>query len=153
MISILGELIELLEIIGGKIKMLAPIETQPANVPLDGLDILHVLCLGVGVIETQMADAAIFLGYAEIERNRLGMADVQEAVRLRREAGDHSAIISAGAVIFGDDFSDEIFVFGNWCGVCHGDTVLRVAWPPFTPLQPPPEIMGRLLKLPPLAGD
>ena len=42
------------------------------------LDVFHVLGLGVGVIETQMADAAILLGYAEIEADRLGVADVQK---------------------------------------------------------------------------
>src|SRR5207245_11708761 len=38
-----GPLIELLEVVGGVVEMLAPVEAEPAHVRLDRLDVLHAL--------------------------------------------------------------------------------------------------------------
>ena len=54
---------------------------------LNGIDILGVLLGGVGIIHAQVADAAKMLSGAEIYGQRLAVADVEIAVRLRREAG------------------------------------------------------------------
>ena len=51
----------------------------------------------VGVVEAQVAQAAELLGDAEVQADRLGVADVQIAVRLGREAGVHAAVVLAGA--------------------------------------------------------
>src|SRR5881227_3717709 len=85
----LGPLIELLEIVRRVIEVPAPVEAEPAHVALDGVDVFLVLLGGVGVVEAQMTAAAEFLGDAEIEADRLGVADMKIAVRLRRETGDH----------------------------------------------------------------
>ena len=55
----------------------------------------------------RVAAAAEFLGDAEIEADRLGVADVQIAVRLRRKAG-HDLLDAAGVEIGLDDVADEI---------------------------------------------
>jgi hypothetical protein len=55
------------------------------DVFLDGIHILHVLLGGVGVVETQVANAAVVLGDAEIQAYSLGVTYVKVAVRLRRE--------------------------------------------------------------------
>ncbi len=69
--------------------MLAPIETEPAHVALDGIDIFLLFLGRIGVVEPQMAAAAEFLGDAEVQADRLGVADMQIAVRLGRKAGDY----------------------------------------------------------------
>ena len=63
---------------------------------------------GVGVVEAQVALAAVLLGEAEVEADRLGVADVQVAVRLRREARVDAAAEPAGAVVLLDDLLDEV---------------------------------------------
>ena len=69
--------------------MLAPVEAEPAHVALDGVDIFLLLLGRIGIVEAQVTAAAEFLGDAEIQADRLGVADMQIAVRLRRKAGDH----------------------------------------------------------------
>ena len=51
--------------------------------------------------------AAEVLGQAEVQADRLGVADVQIAVGLRREAGDH-ADVAAVVEIFVDQVADEV---------------------------------------------
>ena len=60
--------------------------------------------------------------HAEVQAECLGVADVQVAVRLRREAGDDLAVVFARGDVRGDDLADEvqsgcrIFVFfGHDC--------------------------------------
>ena len=89
--EMLGPFVELLEIVGRMIEVLAPIEAEPAHVALDGVDIFLLLLGRIGVVEAQVTAAAELLGHAEIEADGLGVADVQIAVRLGREARDHRA--------------------------------------------------------------
>ena len=87
--QVLGPAVELLEIVGRVIEVLAPVEAQPAHVALDGVDVFLLLLGRVGVVEAQVAAAAELLRHAEVEADRLGVADVQVAVGLRRKARDH----------------------------------------------------------------
>ena len=57
------------------------------DILLNGLDKLVVLLRRVRVVHAQVADAAEFLGRAEVDAQCLAVADVQVAVRLRRETG------------------------------------------------------------------
>ena len=56
-----GPLVELLEVVGGEVQVLAPVEAEPAHVLLDGVDVLLLLLDGVGVVEAQVAAAAELL--------------------------------------------------------------------------------------------
>ena len=88
-------------------QMLTPVEPQPAYVALDRVDEFLLFLGRVGVVETKVAAAAEFLGHAEIQANRLGVTDVQIAVRLGWEAGDdglHAPRIEVGL----DDVANEI---------------------------------------------
>ncbi len=49
----------------------------------------------------------VILRQAEIQADRLGMADMQIAVRLGREARDDALVLAAGQIGF-DDVADEI---------------------------------------------
>ena len=100
--------------------MLAPIEAEPAHVALDGVDIFLLLLGRVGVVEAQMAAAAEFLGDAEIQADRLGVADMQVAVRLRRKAGD-DRLMPPRRQIGAHDVADKILARFPYRGLgdCH----------------------------------
>ncbi|PRD39768.1 UNVERIFIED_CONTAM: hypothetical protein NCL1_01509 [Trichonephila clavipes] len=113
-----GEIVQLLEIIRGVADLAGPVEAEPVHIALDGVDVLLRLLLRVGVVEAQVAGAGAarmrgsFLGETEVQADRLGMTDVQVAVRLRREAGDNAVVLAA--VDIGDDAcTDEISGFDH----------------------------------------
>jgi hypothetical protein len=64
-----------------------PVEAEPVDGVDDRVDVLLLFLLRVGVVEAQVADAAVLLGEAEVEADALRVADVQVAVRLGRKAG------------------------------------------------------------------
>ena len=56
------------------------------HVFLDGIDVFNLFLAWIGVVKTQIALAAEFRGKTKIEAYRLGMADMQIAVRFRWKA-------------------------------------------------------------------
>ena len=54
-------------------QMLAPVETKPADVALNGVDKKLFFLGRIGVIEAQMANTAELAGDAEVEANRFGV--------------------------------------------------------------------------------
>ena len=86
---------------------------------LDRVDVLLLLLDRVGVVEAQVAAPAELLRDPEVERDRLGVADVEVAVRLGREAGDDLRD-AALAHVGGDDLADEIASLGSgWAVGAH----------------------------------
>ena len=104
----LGAVVHLLEVVGGEVEVLAPVATQPADVVLDRLDVFGVLGGGVGVVEAEVGAPPVPGGQAEVEQDRLGVADVEEAVRLRREAGDDRTLHPARGQVGIDDVGEEV---------------------------------------------
>src|SRR5689334_14662369 len=84
----LGPFIKLIEIIRGMEEVLTPIVAEPAHVALDRVDEFLLFLRRIGVVEAQITMAAEFLGDAEIDGDRLGVADMEITVRLGREARD-----------------------------------------------------------------
>src|ERR1017187_7706916 len=106
--------------------MLAPIEAEPAHVALDGIDIFLLLLGGVGIVESQMTAAAEFLRNAEIQADRLGMADMEVSVRLRGKSGDD--LFDAPGVEIGlDDVADEVAAGLPGCRIARYLLVVRHA--------------------------
>src|SRR5262245_29411494 len=105
--QVLGPSVELLEVIGSMIEVLAPIKAEPTHVTLNCIDIFLLLLGGVGVIEAQVAAAAKFLGDAEVEADRLGMADVQVTIGLGWKAGGNR-FLPAGLEVGLDNVANEI---------------------------------------------
>ena len=110
--QVYGPVVELVEVVGGEVEMLAPVEAEPADVFLDRVDVLLLFLDRVGVVEAQVAAAAELLGDPEVERDRLGVAEVEVSVRLGREAR-HDLRNPALAHVGGDDLADEIAPFGR----------------------------------------
>src|SRR5439155_21936809 len=101
-----GPLVELMEVVGGVVEMLAPVEAEPADVLLDRVDVLLLFLDRVRVVEAQVTAPAELLGDPEVERDRLGMADVEVSVRLGREPRHHLRDATV-AQIGGNDLTDE----------------------------------------------
>ena len=104
--------VELLEVVGRVVEVLAPVEAEPADVGLDRVDVLLLLLDRVRVVEPQVAAAAELRGDAEVEADRLGVADVEVAVGLGREARDDASVPPA-AQVGGDDVADEVGALGG----------------------------------------
>src|SRR3990167_2834469 len=86
---------QLVEVVGGVTLLAGPLEAQPLYVALDRVDVFLVFLGRVGVVEAQVALAAKLLGQAEVQADRLGMADMQVAVGLRRETGDDFRVLAS----------------------------------------------------------
>ena len=107
-----GPVVELREVARGVVEVLAPVEPQPADVALDGVDVLLLLLGRIGVVEAQVAAAAELVGDAEVDADRLDVTDVEVTVRLGREARDDAADASF-AEVGGDDLADEVAALGR----------------------------------------
>src|SRR5690606_17050568 len=87
----LCELVHVAEVVAGEIQVVVavglPVEAQPVHGVDDGIDVFLVFLLGVGVVEAQVAHAAVVARQPEVHADALGVADVQVAVGLGREAG------------------------------------------------------------------
>ena len=115
--QLLRPLVEPAEVVAREVEMRAPVEAEPVDVARDGVHVLLALLGGVGVVEAQVAAAAQLLGQAEVEADRLGVADVQVAVGLGGKAGDHGPGEAAGLEVLQDGLPDEMGGFG---GLGHG---------------------------------
>ena len=104
------------EIVRGEVQVLAPLEAEPMHRLEDGVDVFLLFLLGVGVVEAHVADAAVGLGQAEVQADRLGVAVVQVAVGLGREARLDAAAPFAVAVVLVDDAADEVGDDGGFGG-------------------------------------
>ena len=59
-------------------------------------------------LQTMADPARLLVGNAEVEANRLGMADMEIAVRFRRKAGHHSAVMFPGSPIGCHNLANEV---------------------------------------------
>ena len=107
-----GVLVALVEVVRTVVDAAGRLGAQPAQVLLDRFDVLVVLTDRVGVVKAQVEQAVVFLRGAGVDPDCLGRADVQVAVRLRREAGVHLGDPALGQVAV-DDVVDKVrHVFG-----------------------------------------
>ena len=108
------ELVQLAEVIA-RIELVRPLIAEPLDVALDALDVLGLFLLGIGVVEAQVGLAVEFLCEAEVHVDRLRVADVQVAVRLRGETREYASAVLAGSDVFADDLFEEIqgFIGGH----------------------------------------
>ena len=71
----------------GGLAELGPVKTEPFHRVDDAVDVFGVFFFGVGVVKAQVAHAAVVTRQAKVDADALGMAHVQVAVGLGREAG------------------------------------------------------------------
>ena len=113
------EVVELVEVVGGEVEVVAPVPAEPADVLQDAVDELLFLFGGVGVVEAHVAAAAVLLGQPEVEAHGLGVADVEVAVGLGGEACHDAPAEPPGHVVGLHGGAHE--VQGGFClGFSHG---------------------------------
>ena len=105
--QLLAALVHLREIVRSVVE-LVPLESQPADVALDGADVFLLLLGRVGVVVAQIAGAAVLDGGAEIDADGLDVADVKVSVGLRREPGRDGSGVPVVLYIFVYDVVDEV---------------------------------------------
>ena len=84
--------VELVEIIGS-IEEAVPVEAKPLDVFHDGVDVLDIFLLRIGVVEAQVGMSAELVGETEVEADRFGVSDMQVAVGLRRKSRLHAPVV------------------------------------------------------------
>src|SRR5690606_7227180 len=107
-----GPGVQLVEVIRGETDVATPLKAQPLHIIFDGVDKFLVFFFRVGVVKAQMADTAKLLGHTEVKTDGFGMANVQIAVRLRRETGNHAGYTAGGQIVL-NDFGNKIMSGGD----------------------------------------
>ena len=104
----LRPLVELAEIVGGVKSTTLPIETQPAHVVHDGVNVFLLFFFGIGVIEPEVCFAAELRGQTEVQADGFGVPDMEVAVGFGRESRVDAPTILIGFQVFEDDLANEI---------------------------------------------
>ena len=98
-----------LEVVRSLVVVLVPLEAQPADVFLDGVDVFDLFLGRIRVVHAEVAAALELEGEAEVQADGLRVADVQVAVGFRGEAGGDGRVLTRGQVGV-DDLLDEVAV-------------------------------------------
>ena len=118
----------MLEVIGGVVFVTPPV-AKPLDVLFDGIDVFHILLGGIGVVEAQVAHAAVLCGNAEVEADGLGVADVEITVRLRGKARLHtSSVLAVSEVFFHFRFNEIerlLFRYFFFFWICHSSIRIK----------------------------
>ena len=123
-----GKIPKLLEVIGSVV-FVTPLVAKPLDVLFDGIDVLHVLLGGVGVVEAQVAHAAVLCSDAEVEADGLGVANVEVTVRLWGKTCLHaSAVLAVTEVFFHLRFNEieRFLFFFYFFWVCHINSKFKI---------------------------
>ncbi|MPN56857.1 hypothetical protein SDC9_204550 [bioreactor metagenome] len=88
--------------------MFPEFEPEPLHVRNDRFDVFGLFLGRIGIVEAEVAAPVVLRRDAEVQADRLGVADMQVAVRFGGEAGDDFSAVFVVAEIFRDDFADEI---------------------------------------------
>ena len=92
---------------GRVVAMPDPVVTQPAHRGRDRILELDIFLEWIGVVEAQVAHAAVFRGQPEVEDDRLAVAEMQVTVGFGWKAGVNLLIFMFRYVL-GHDVADEI---------------------------------------------
>ena len=129
------KLVQPFEVVGRE-EQRVPLEPEPHHVFLDRIDVLDVFLGRVGVVEPQIAFPARLLGDAEVQADRLRVADVEVSVRLGRKPGGDPAAVLSGGEIVGDDRANEVdrrlrrgrgVLIGHLCVFYRGNSSVRTS--------------------------
>ena len=107
--ELLGVLVALVEVVAAVEDAARGVSTQPVQILDDAVDVLLAFAGGVGVVEAEVELAAVLVGDGPVDIDGLGAADVQVAVRLRREAGMDLADLAFGEVGV-NDLGQKVFI-------------------------------------------
>ena len=107
--QLFGVFIEFIEIVRRIEHAVVPVKTEPFDIAFNRFYIFRIFFRRIRVIKAEIRYSAIFLGNAEIQADRLGVADVEIAIRFRRETGMDPLAICILFVVFIDNSFNKIF--------------------------------------------
>ncbi len=113
--EVLGPFVQGREVVG-RVQHGSRLVPEPLDVRDDRVDVLDVLGVRVGVVETQVAQPAEVLGDAEVDRDGLRVADVEVAIGLRWEPRLHPTAVRPLLVVARHGVTDEV---GRGNGLSH----------------------------------
>src|SRR4030042_1188885 len=96
--------------------MFAPAPREPANVLDDGVDVFLLFLFRIRIVEPQMAPAAEFRCYAEVQADALGVSDMQIPVRLGGESRHHPSVPLVCLKVLGHNLPDKVEAFRTSLG-------------------------------------
>ena len=102
-----SQIVECVEVVRG-IENFAPLEAEPAYVAFDGINVLRVLLGRIGVVETEVTNAVVLFGDAEIHTYRLDVTYMQVAVRFRRETRLYASVVHSLSEVFFNNLLNKI---------------------------------------------
>ena len=105
--------IHLPEIIGCKEQTVFPVCAKPLNIRFNRLYKFRLFLCRIGIVKTHIELAAVLFCKTIIQKNTLGVPDMQISVRFGRKTGVNR-IINALRQIFIDDLLDKITTFFNF---------------------------------------
>ena len=109
----------------GRVEHVCGLVAEPLDVGDDGVDVLGLLCVRVGVVQAQVAEAAEVLRDAEVLDDGFGVADVEIAVRFWGEAGLDAAAVGALLVVAPNDLADEVVGCAGCGCLGHGRQIIN----------------------------
>ena len=119
-----------------------PVEAEPADILLYRIDVLLLLLVRVRIVEAHVRHAAKCFAQPEVDADAFGVANVQVAVGLGREARHDLAVLARCEVLFHDLFQKvgalharvgklrsvgRLGSGGGGCGLLHQKTPTRAA--------------------------
>ena len=89
--QVFGRAVHEAEVVAGLVQVafaaVVPAKAQPLHRVLDAVDVFGVFFFGVGVVKAQVAHATVVARQAKVDADAFGVANVQVAIGLGREAG------------------------------------------------------------------
>ena len=108
-------------------EFLIPLESEPVNVSLNGLNEFNIFLGRICIIVSQIASAAVLECSTEIQAEGLSVSDMQISVRFRGKSC-YDLLVLAGCQVIVNDVMDKIsghvFIFFCCCK-CHSHTPFR----------------------------
>ena len=169
--QVLGGAVHEVEVVAGVVEVAVavrlPAEAQPLHRVEDGVDVFLLFLLRVGVVEAHVAHALVVARQAEVQADALGVAHVQVAVGLGREAGADAgrvghaglrlcvlagvagrvapaaAAVGAGGEVVFDDLAQEVAGLGRFLRFFLGSGNTWRAHGPILDLAGPPRRASR----------
>jgi len=78
------------------------------NVFFDGIDVFHVFFNRIGIVVPQVSQTAVVFSDAKVDAYGFCVTNMQIAVGFGWKAGVHPPAKSASAIVFVDNFTNEI---------------------------------------------
>ena len=116
--ELFGKGVNLVVVVASEVFAALPFKAEPLHVFADGVHVFHIFFSGIRVVEAEVRDTTevlVLVCRTEVQADRLGVSDVDVAVRFRRETGVHILALARSEVV-NDDVLYKIRRFRDFHG-------------------------------------